>query len=181
MYAAWESFEQMRTIEGADPERAEHQLESAIQKIITAHGGGVEREKHGFLRMSWLRPAFAVAAIALVAAAVWWQPWQSEEPVLRGIDRTATAPLALEAPETEEDTLVLSWAAFEDADTYEVRFYSDELEEITRLEATGSTLTLTRDDIPGDFAPGTVLVWRVVALQDGDSVALSLPGQLVLP
>jgi hypothetical protein len=180
MYAAWKSFAGSGAVEGADPESAERQLESAIRKMVSAHAGA-SRPKTSFFDVAWLRPAFAAITVALVAAVVWWQPWQSEELVLRGIDRTATAPLALETPEAVEDTLMLSWAAFDGADEYQVRFYSEELEEIARIKATGPTLTITGSDISDDLEPGTVLVWRVVALIDGDSVATSPPGQLVLP
>jgi hypothetical protein len=130
-------------------------------------------------RFGWLRPAFGIAAILVVAGALWW-PRTTLGPsrvTLRG--GTATAPrIALEPPVFHAGRLAVRWAAYAGAERYEVRFYSSDLAELGRLPATGASLDAGTAQLP--FTPdsaGVVLV-RVVALVAGSEVASSAPKTL---
>jgi len=139
-------------------------------------GGFFARLKGAFLP----RPAWVAAALVVVAAVVWWQPWNvAEPPALRSTSATSLLEIAL--PQALTDGVVrLSWEATDVADEYQLVLYDKSLEEIARLEAgPETTYDLSRDELPAG-AP-SVLICRIVALQDGDEVAESAPIPVEIP
>jgi hypothetical protein len=65
------------------------------------------------------------------------------------------------------------------ADSYQVRLYDKNLNEIERLEPTyETTLIIDRSMLPVETP--TELIWRVVALKRGDEIGSSDPAPLEL-
>lgn len=176
-------------VPGADPASADAHLaavmKAAIDRRSTEDAG---RERGGFLARAtraWFgRAAWAGAAVAVVVtvAVMWWKPWTTQETVFRG-DKTppGVQQLLLEAPETVADGGVrLTWHAVDGADSYVVRFRTPELDEIALLGPTADTsLVIFRSTLPQGTPP--VVLWRVVALQNGDQIRRSRPASLELP
>jgi len=126
------------------------------------------------------RPAWVAAAVLVVAAVVWWQPWNvAEPPALRSTSSTSFLEMA--PPQTLSRGVVrLSWEATASADEYQVVLYNQELEEIARLAAgPETTYDVARDALPAG-APA-VLICRIAALQEGDEIAESAPIPLEIP
>jgi hypothetical protein len=121
-----------------------------------------------------LRPALVAAAAVLVAGAVWWQPWQSTAPVLRGGGQDAG--FAIESVRLAGGALEVAWSAFVGADAYEVRLFAMDLTDVARFGPVAEThLSIPVDDIlsraPGEHS----LLCSVAALSAGDEVAVSAP------
>lgn len=174
---------------GADPGDAGRRLGRFIRSEIerpspdtSAAGAGPGRT--GFLsaalRSLFHRPAWALAALVVIAAAaLWWRPWVSERPVLRGTPGgTSAASLELFVPQPLEDgSLLLSWGPLATADAYQVRLYDGELSEIARFDAGTETALLLRRSMLPAGAPEAML-WRVAAFAEGDEIAASRPSPL---
>jgi hypothetical protein len=174
---------------GANPDDADARLMQFLQgqfgpveptpySADTTPGGGgfFARLKGAFLP----RPAWVAAAVVVVAAVVWWQPWNvAEPPALRSTSSTSFLEMA--PPQALSDGVVrLSWEATARADRYQVVLYSEELEEIARLDAGAeTTYDLAQDALPAG-APA-VLICRIAALQDGDEIAESAPIPVEIP
>jgi hypothetical protein len=119
---------------------------------------------------SGLRPAYALAAVLVVAGGLYWNQARLAGPVLRG-DEAAAIEVA--APVMGEAVVTFAWQAVADAERYEVRLYGGDLEETGRHDAgAGTLLSLPRARLgPG---AGEVL-WQVVAFRGTDEVARSRP------
>ena len=184
---SYAQFSEAQTQPGADPEAAEVHLAAFIEQKITAtsdRGSSPSLPRPFLLR---LRPALAIAAgIVLVGTAVvLLRPVQSQKPVLRGIDSGSAAarPLSLHDPDPVADGSVrLSWRPLAEANQYQVRIYAPDLTELLRLEPLADNLlVLHPTDLPPGATAGSHFSWRVVALRDGDEIALSRPGTFRFP
>jgi hypothetical protein len=175
---------------GADSAGADAHLAAVMESAID-HVGRSEgiRERRGFLervvRGLFARPVWAAAAVVLVAAValVWWQPWERDEIVLRS-DRTSLpgAPQLSLGPvvELEDGGMRLSWKPVEGAEYYVIRIRIPDLTEIARFGPVPDTsFVVHRSMLPPEAPP--VVLWRVVALRDGDEIGRSRPASLELP
>jgi len=150
----------------------------------------VKRDTVGDGRVSWFeklfgtlpaRTAFAAAVIAFVAVGLyWWSPWQ---PPSDRVVRSATDKLELHAPEIVGDARVrLRWSPYPEATGYEVRMFTDALIEIARLEPVDVTsVEVDLRELYPEVQRGSTLIWRVVALQDGDEIGISPSGSFETP
>jgi hypothetical protein len=185
----YERFLASEELPGADTASADAHL-AAVMKAAIERGStpDVEPERGGFLarvtRALFVSPAWAGAAVVVVLAlaVVWWQPWETEEVVFRG-DKSipGVEQLLLEAPVTLEDGGVrLTWHSVEAADSYLIRFRTPDLDEIALLGPIADTsLVIDRSELPPGSPP--VILWRVVALLNGDEIHRSRPASLELP
>lgn len=174
---------------------AETKLDAALRREL-ALGGDPRGEDAAAPFRRWLasltlpRSGFAwvgaaAVVVAVVAAVRIFAPRPEEPFLLRGSEEHvapgASTALALRAVPAEGG-VDLSWSAVPGADAYEVRIYGTNLEEIVRLRPTPEArLILKRTDLPVSAAPGAVVLWKVVALRDGDPLSESAPSQLRLP
>lgn len=183
---SFQAFLEAEKVPGSDPVDAETRLGEFIKASIDKQSPGtservVVEERPGFLseflQGLFRRPVWVTAALLIVAAGMlWWKPWVEDPLVLRGtIPAETKSPLELAAPQALDDgSLLLSWSPFDSVDIYEVRLYDESLSELARFgPLTETTLVLTRSMLPED-APSAML-WRVVALDEGDEVAASRP------
>jgi hypothetical protein len=174
---------------GADPAEAESRLAGYLE-TVTGHSPDRRTEtvtgNDGFIskltRALFLRPAWAAAALVVVAAGIlWWSPWSQPQRVLRdapqGVPGAGTA-LDLHTPQIQTGgVILLTWEPLEGADAYQVRLYGEDLAEIVRFHPTGApSLSVDPSTLPGD-TPAVVL-WRVAALQGGDEISISEPAPL---
>lgn len=173
---------------------AEAKLDAALKREL-ALGGDRRSEAGAAPFRRWLaslsQPRFAFTAGAAVLAvavfvAVKVVSRRPNEPfLLRGSEEhvapgTSTS-LALRAAPAEGG-MELTWSSVPGADAYEVRIYATNLEEIARLRPTPEARRLlARSDLPPSVAAGSVVLWKVVALQGGDPLQESAPTPLRVP
>ena len=69
--------------------------------------------------------------------------------------------------------LVFHWHPVEGADTYVLRLFSGEFQEVARFETNADSLVLSRDDIAKLQLPSKKLLWRVVAAHGDQDLATS--------
>jgi len=138
-------------------------------------------------RASWwsglFRPAPLMVATAVVAiAAVFvWTSRGPQDSTLRD-DAAHETLLALQPSQVDGHAILLSWAAMEGADAYQVRIYGPDLNEIYRHpDVAGTSVTVDRSELPGDLPPTLDLTWRVYALLGGDVIEVSEPGSIRAP
>ncbi len=125
-----------------------------------------------------LRPAWAVAAVLMVAGGLWFAGARDDGPVMRG--REAAALIVTER--AVAGAIELSWPAIEPGVRYEVRVYGPDQEELARLDAGEATqLELAVARLEGRVPAGVRITYQVAALRDGDELALSRAAPLVLP
>lgn len=169
-------------VPGADPEAADQHLAAVVADAVRRPP---RPETDGFLaRLAGRfapRPLLAAAAVLVVAATVlWWGPWRHDGTVLRSADGDFTGgqPVILSAPETLEDGGVrLSWHPLGEAGGYIIRFRNADLDEIGRFGPFPDTSwVLTPSVFPPD-TPSPVL-WRVIAVKNGDEIGRSEPASL---
>jgi len=126
-----------------------------------------------------MRPAWAVATIAVVAvaAALWMRGAPPVDTTLRG---GTAEPMALHSPDYRPDGGVeISWEPFAGADHYEVRFFSTALTEIGRApQVTTNAAQIASSGLPRDSTNSGVVLYRVFALHGGDEIAHSPVGTL---
>ena len=126
----------------------------------------------------WPKLAPAVAAVAIAAVVAVWAPWESDAPSLeRG---EVIEAMQLRDAQVGDDAITLSWAPHPTATAYRVVLYRPDLSELLQLEKTSEPMaTFTIDRLPG--MPDGSIVWRVIALENGDEIARSAPGHVILP
>ena len=183
------AFIEANTAAGADPDAAEARLAGYLETVtgfspsrraetVAGNDGFVSK----LTRALFLRPAWAAAALVVVAAGIlWWSPWSQPERVLRDTPQGvpgAGIPLDLHAPQIQPGNFILlTWEPLEGAEEYQVRLYGEDLAEIVRFQPTEApSLSLDRSKLPEE-TPAVVL-WRVAALQDGDEIGISEPAPL---
>jgi hypothetical protein len=138
---------------------------------------------HPMVRRPWLLPALIL--VLLTAAALIDRP----EPHRAGVEsaRGSGHLEALGSIETDSENPVRSmvriqWSTYAGADSYEVRFWSQDMREVSRYPAgSGNTVLLDLEKVWHPVAPSRVIHWRVVALADGEDVASSDLRMLRLP
>lgn len=163
----------------ADPEAADEHL-SAVMKAAIA--GNRERDVFNarVTRRVLGRPVWVVAALFVLAAAVyWWKPWTTDQTVLRGPG--LPPQVRLEGWELlPGQNVQLAWRGVAGADGYLVHLRSASLEPIAVFGPVSDT---TYAFHPDSLPPGTprVLLWRVIAVRSGDEIGRSQPASLELP
>lgn len=127
----------------------------------------------GFLAPAW-KPALAMAGVIVVVAGVLMWPrldGRPGEPVLRG--EAPANRLAIVMTDRGARGVELRWSPIPEADLYEVRMFSESLEEIGRIGTADTSLVFSPDRLPeGQPKSGTLLL-RVIALRGGDELASS--------
>lgn len=147
----------------------------------------VHPEPLGRLRSSMARHPWAVPLLVLLllTALALLDPRDPRPPSL------STGPVAaldvLGSIEPNPDNPVLSvlrvqWNTFLDANAYEVRFFSLDMREVGRHPAgSDNAVMLDLEQVWKPVAPARAILWRVVALRDGEDVAASSLQTLRLP
>ncbi|MFQ5512437.1 MAG: hypothetical protein ACE5EO_11385 [Candidatus Krumholzibacteriia bacterium] len=180
----YQAFLEAGAIAGSDPAEADARLRAFVQSVVPSAGPPQPSPPRRFLsavRAGMLRPAWVAAALVVViAGTMWWRPWVEPQRVLRTAPRSSGI-IALDAPQpVDEGGVRLSWQGVEGADAYQVRLYGADLAEIARLDpVSDTTLVVPRSALP-DGRP-TTLIWRVLALSEGDEIIASRPAFLELP
>lgn len=130
-----------------------------------------------------MRPALAVAVIAIVAGA-WWMsrgPRAGGEPELRGATPAGAAVELMAPAAPERGHVTLEWKAASGAEDYRIELLTEELDPL----ATFGPVAATRYDLGAGAASGvrsgTRALVRVIALRDGQAIAESAMQPLVLP
>lgn len=134
-----------------------------------------------------LRPAFALAALVIVAGGAWLFTATRREggPIMRG-----SAPPVVQgglvvraAPERLADgSLRLSWTPAAEAESYAVVFLSPGLVEIVRVDGLRDTFfDLEPRALPAGLERGSRVLWRVVAMRGVDEVGRSPVAALTVP
>ncbi|MFQ5601462.1 MAG: hypothetical protein ACE5G2_13035 [Candidatus Krumholzibacteriia bacterium] len=94
--------------------------------------------------------------------------------VLGSIEADPSRPVA--------SILRIQWTSFQGAETYEVRFFSTDMKEVSRhVAGLQNAIVLGMHDVWDTVAPSRVLLWRVVALSGGREIANSRVQTLRLP
>jgi len=130
-----------------------------------------------------LRPLWAVVAIAIAFGVMKIAPTHPPENVVPTLRGGTPEALTVRTPTYgDAGAVTLVWNAVPEADHYEVRFFSSALTELGRHAAGGDTVaTLAAADLPLPYRSGEAILFRVVALKDGDELATSAPGSLKKP
>ncbi len=188
MLLLYRNFMAGEEVSGSDPIDADARLEAFMRNAMNAgtDAGGV-KDRSRLARLAYTLasgPALAAAASVLIIAAVlWWSPWSSQEPVLRGGGEgpPASRPVSLLAPQTLEDgAVMLSWRSLEGADEYLVRLRNSGLEEIASFGPSPDTVLVLRRSMLPEETKAEVF-WRVIALTGGDETGRSAPASIDLP
>jgi hypothetical protein len=171
---------------------AEARVEDADARLVEA----LAREMGGALQSSRPAPAptrraprrfafaprfaWAAAAAVVVIAGAWLALPRRGVPVLRG--RAGGVRVEALAPERSGKALVLAWKPFAGAEGYAVRFVSLDLTGLADVPAIDpSRLTLSAGALPAGLPEGARVLWQVVAIRHGDSLATSPLQPVTLP
>ncbi len=130
-----------------------------------------------------LRPAWAFAALVVVAGAVLViarRPAEGPQVVLRG---GAPSDFVAAPAQWQPDGAVrLTWSRAPEAARYEVRLFSTALEPLATLAAgLDTTRLLAADSLPAAVRGGGAVLWRVAAVRGDGSETLSPVGTLRRP
>lgn len=117
------------------------------------------------------KPALALAVVASTAFLWSGLGERAGEPLLRG--GTTSPRIAILAADRNEGGVDLRWQPSGEADGYEVRIYSEQLEEIARIKTAGASLRLLPAHLPASMRGANALLIRIVALKGGDQIAAS--------
>jgi hypothetical protein len=127
-----------------------------------------------------LRPAFALAAIIVVASTSWWMVTDRSTHAVRGVGNESRILVATRT--VADGALELSWTPVAGADGYRVRFFGQSLREIARLDdVPRPTLKLERSSLPTGLPAGEEVLVEVAAVRRGDVIAASSPRAVRLP
>ena len=179
----YSSFVQAEPVTGSNPADADARLAGVIRDALPPVAERPKPARKSFFRTLLDSPAFrpalaATTVVVVVVSLFTLRPDQPREPALRGGQDVG---LVLNAPDSVDEGVQLSWGDVTNADAYEVRLYASDLTEIARFPVTGTSLLLTRDMLPAGTGSGTSVLWRVMALQTGDPIDVSPPATLQLP
>lgn len=143
----------------------------------------------GFFRSlvapAW-RPAFALAALLVVAGGVWMFRASTREPaILRG-PRAGAPEGGIESSRQPMrlpgGALELEWQALPGATRYTIVFLSADLDEIARIpNLTETRCVLDPARLPSGLDKGEQVLWHVVGMRDGDEIGRSRTLPLTLP
>lgn len=141
---------------------------------------GVRTRIAAWLQAPSLRPAFALAALAVILSAGWWATRPHAPAAVRGAGGTAGIVVSI-AP-ASAGVVEISWTPVAGADAYRVRLFGAELNEIWRRDGIlEPRLRLAADARPVGLAAGTEVLVDVIALRAGDAIAYSRAKALRLP
>ena len=129
-------------------------------------------------RWAALRPALAVAAVVVVAAAGWWSIGRlNERSAVRSVGGSALALRAIAARQEVE----LRWDAVPSARMYRLVFSGPDLTDRARIDSLYETrFTLRATNLPAGLARGEVTLVEVVALRETDAIT-SKPVSIRVP
>lgn len=128
-------------------------------------------------RILQLRPILAAAAVLIAVVGLSW--WRERAPLsddlLRGApSERGTLQIRVEDAVQEGDGWALRWSVVPKADAYEVRIYSESLEEVARFgPLQDNAFDLFPENLPSGDAVSAASYWRVFALTRGDPLARS--------
>lgn len=144
------------------------------------HEGASWNERLRSLFSPALRPAFALAAVAVVAAASWWSFERARAPeVVRGGEPHG---FAIAEPRPVPGGIRLSWPAVPEADAYRVILLGAGLSEIARIEDLREpSVVLNAASIAGGLRSGSEVQVEVTALRAGDPIATSRVRAIRIP
>jgi hypothetical protein len=202
LLASYEEFLRGAPLPGMDAAAAASKMRASLEDAMRSEGLGrasgappaAERRNlllllKGLLHEPGLRPILitgATAVLVLVAAGVVTLRQRSgaeDEALLRGraagIQDPFTPRVSLEEG---RDRMLFAWRPQAGADGYVLLFLRSDMSEAGRLDAgTDTSLGVTVRSLPGGIRSGEVLLWRVVALQDGDELDRSAAAGLRVP
>jgi hypothetical protein len=170
-------------------------LRTRIDETKTVSEGAVRapfRARRPRRRVVRLLPSAALIAAAVVLFVIVYRPFGGRREtrdsiVLRGVPEEPAAPaedgITLRKPAFQGDGFVeLRWDSEVGADAYRVHLYTSAIEELPALAAVNEPKLVFRPrDLAPNLGPGTVLLWRVAALRQGDEIALSPLGTFTVP
>lgn len=143
--------------------------------------GAMEPGRKSRFGLNWMLPAGVAIAVAVGVATT---PHQGGRRAAdrEGAGSNLTASPMLLAPEaTAAGQVRLRWSGVPEADAYLVSLLDEDSRQIRSLGSTRAPeLLIDPADVPPARASGTLL-WRVVALRQGQVVARSDPAALRLP
>lgn len=128
-----------------------------------------------------LRPAFAFAALLVVASAgvALWRA-NAPTPVMR--DASGPAAFTASASQAIAGAVQIAWTPVAGADGYRVVFLGPSLRELARLDSvSASPATLRADALPAGLAHGAEVAWQVEALAGTDVIATTPAQTLRVP
>ena len=136
---AYALFKSEAIVDGVDIERADVQLSAFVASTVHGDADGrasaaePARPRPGFWQALAHRPAWALAAAAIVVTAILfaWQPWQQPDPLMRS---GPWASIVVEIVQGADGGVHVRWQPVSHADAYEVRVFSDDLGAETRLD-----------------------------------------------
>jgi hypothetical protein len=179
---------------GADPDDAARRLSAVLEREIT--GDTVARVSNRGVSESWFsrffralsaRPAYSLALLLVVVVAagvVFLRPGleRGGETLLRGGPGSGKEFVLQPAEVGLDGQWTLRWTPVKEADSYEIRIYSAELEQIGGIgPLTGTIHLISPDDLGLELPAGTTVFWRVFALRRGDIVAASPVETIEIP
>jgi hypothetical protein len=132
---------------------------------------------------AWPRPAYALAALAVVAlAGTLLVRTTVREPRMRDASPGAAPAFAANPVRQVADGAALSWTPVAGADRYRVVFLDATLAEVASLDAgAATTLVLRADALPAALAHGASVAWQVEAFAGADLRAKTPARALVVP
>lgn len=181
LLASYQDFMKAEPGPGSNPQGASAHLQKVLREEIEGaqKTSPLTRNRFFILRPAWGALVLVLALGSFVLIRV--GPDGPEQQVLRG-GSTDGAPLSLSQPGFLDDGSVrFSWEPLEEADQYQVVLYESDLTELTRSEPAAETEVVLSPRQLGGAAPGSALVWRVIALQGGDEIDRSAPAPFRLP
>lgn len=129
-----------------------------------------------------VRPVWGFVAVILAFVVLRLAP--AHEPRNFPAQRSgASHQIMLKAPQYQADGgVTLAWPSHNEADRYELRFYSPSLAELSRRDAGLDTMvTMAPANLPEAYQRGEAVLYRVVAIHGGDDLETSEPGTLKRP
>jgi hypothetical protein len=194
--ASYQAFLKEEITTGSDPDEADARLTSFLESELgvlrkdRVAADEMDQAGKGFLpritKTFYLHPVWIAALLVIIAAGLYgifrWHPWTPEKTVLRGPSQADTSEqLTLGIPQKlSGGGIRLEWTPMAGADGYQVRFYDKGLNEIIRLEPTNETTMIVDRSMFPARAP-VELIWRVVALEQGDEIGSSDAVSLEIP
>lgn len=197
LLASYEAFLREGDIPGTKTADARVRMMGALEQAMDQGGlGRVARHRDGGGLLRLVRGLFegayrpivatgAVAAAVLITAGVLLMDRGAERGgpgLLRGSEPTEDRLGATVTVSAGEHVARFVWRRYPEADAYALSFLDANLAPVGRIEALADTaIAVPFAALPGGGKSGTVLLWRIAALQDGDEVARSAAAGLRIP
>ncbi len=123
--------------------------------------------------------AAAAALAVFIAVITLWAPWSEREVVLRS--ESPDLEPRIELPELwfdDSGTVKMSWPPVRNADSYRVTVHTMDFKLVFSETTTDTVCVLRLEDLRGTVGTGDILQWRIEALQDGEVLTRSRPGNI---